>query len=73
MLRRRLRQAEARETHERDQREAAERSLAAQRGVTTKLRKQIAAGVCPCCHRSFQNLRRHMDGQHPDFAVRDGD
>jgi hypothetical protein len=23
--------------------------------------------VCPCCNRSFQNLRRHMATKHPEF------
>ncbi len=31
-------------------------------------RQRIAAGVCPCCNRSFKNLARHMAGQHPEFA-----
>ena len=44
-------------------------SLRAQRGVTTKLKKRIASGVCPCCKRSFKDLHRHMAGQHPDFAA----
>lgn len=51
-----------------DQKEAAERSNRALRGANTKLRKRVAAGVCPCCQRSFQNLARHMAGQHPNFA-----
>ena len=29
-----------------------------------RLEKRIEAGVCLHCHRSFQNLRRHMEGQH---------
>jgi|SRR6185503_11464951 len=52
-----------------------EQRLSAQRGQTTKarneakrLKERAANGVCPCCHRSFANLRRHMDGQHPGFA-----
>lgn len=44
------------------------RSAAAQRGVVTKLKKRAAAGVCPCCNRTFQNLARHMKSQHPQFA-----
>lgn len=24
-------------------------------------------GVCPCCKRSFQNLRRHIAAKHPGF------
>lgn len=45
-----------------------ERSHAATRGVVTKLKKRASAGVCPCCHRSFENLRRHMTSKHPDYA-----
>lgn len=56
-------------THLRDQREAAERQLSATRGQVTKLRKRIANGVCPCCHRTFANVARHMAGQHPDYAA----
>ena len=31
-------------------------------------RQRVAAGVCPECNRTFQNLARHMQGQHPDHA-----
>lgn len=31
-----------------------------------KLRKRIGNGVCPCCSRSFQNLRSHMRTKHPN-------
>lgn len=31
-----------------------------------KLRKRISNGVCPCCSRSFQNLRSHMRTKHPN-------
>lgn len=68
-LRKRLAAAEAARTHERDQREAAERSLRAQKGHATRLRRRIAAGTCPCCRRNFQDLARHMAGQHPDYAA----
>lgn len=44
------------------------RIAAAHKGQVTKLKNRAAAGVCPCCNRSFQNLKRHMDGQHPDYA-----
>jgi len=47
----------------------AERALAAQKGQVTKLRKRAKAGVCPCCNRQFQNLKRHMDSKHPDFGT----
>lgn len=29
--------------------------------------RRIANGVCPCCHRSFQNVARHMKTKHPDY------
>jgi hypothetical protein len=51
-----------------DQADAAERSNRALRGANTKLRKRVAAGVCPCCSRTFQDLARHMAGQHPNYA-----
>lgn len=36
----------------------------------TRLRRKLLRvhnGVCPCCQRTFQNLWRHMVGQHPEF------
>jgi hypothetical protein len=52
-------------------RQRTERRLTATRGVVTRTKKRIAAGVCPCCHRTFQQLARHMAGQHPDYAAED--
>lgn len=49
---------------------AEERSHAATRGHVTRKRKQlerVVAGVCPCCNRSFADLRRHMLSKHPEF------
>ena len=31
-------------------------------------RKRTANGVCPCCHRTFIALGRHMKTKHPEFA-----
>jgi hypothetical protein len=67
-LHRERQSADARIRAARDQADAAERSARSLRGANTKLRKRVAAGVCPCCRRSFQNVARHMAGQHPDFA-----
>ena len=53
---------------ERELREDTERRLRAQRGETTKAKKRAAAAVCPCCNRSFVQLRRHMASKHPDYA-----
>jgi hypothetical protein len=66
-LRRRLASEEderARVAAERDQAQASAR---ARKGAATKARKRSAAAVCPCCHRSFKQLRRHMENKHPDF------
>lgn len=53
---------------ERRRREEAERRESAQKGQVTKLKNRIGRGVCPCCNRSFTDLRRHMDTKHPDFT-----
>lgn len=45
------------------------RRAAAARGQVTKLKKRAAAGVCPCCNRTFHDLARHMAGQHPEFLA----
>lgn len=52
---------------EREAREATERRLTAQKAAKTRLRNRIKNGVCPCCTRSFTDLRRHIATKHPDF------
>lgn len=67
-LKERVASLESRLTHAQDQREAAERSNTALKGVVTKKTRQldrVSKGVCPECNRTFQNLQRHMEGQHP--------
>jgi hypothetical protein len=63
----------ARVASERDQAEA---SAKAQRGAATRARnerdasrRRHAAGVCPCCGRTFKQLQRHMASKHPDYEV----
>ena len=41
--------------------------LRAEKGAKTKLKKRIAAGVCPCCNRTFKQLANHMKNQHPEY------
>lgn len=62
------RRAEQRARASRELLEAEERSHAATRGHLTRTKKRVANGVCPCCNRSFVNLRRHMDCKHPEYA-----
>lgn len=52
---------------ERLAREATERRLIGQKSAKTRLRNRIKNGVCPCCTRSFINLREHIKTKHPDF------
>lgn len=63
--------ATVRERAEHDQtREDLQHTEARRRGekaAKTRIKKRLAKGVCPCCNRYFENLRRHMDGQHPEF------
>lgn len=35
----------------------------------TRLKRRAAAGVCPCCTRTFTNLANHMKTQHSDFML----
>ena len=46
----------------------ANRSRAALKGQVTKIKRRVAKGICPCCRRNFANLKRHMEGQHPDWS-----
>lgn len=48
--------------------DSAERSNQALKGVVTRTKKRIAAGCCPCCKRTFQNLRRHISTKHPGYS-----
>lgn len=67
-LRQQLDDARTRLTHARDERDFERRRVIAYKGVLGKTKKRIAAGVCPCCTRTFQNLARHMRAQHPDYT-----
>jgi hypothetical protein len=48
-------------------RDQAEASARAYKGVATKARKRAAATLCPCCNRSFVQMRRHLETKHPDY------
>ena len=45
------------------------RQLSATKGVVTRTKRRISHGVCPCCTRTFQNLREHMKNQHPAYQA----
>lgn len=67
-LREQLDRERARATRITAEKDQVEASLRATRGANTKLKKRIANGVCPYCHRTFKNVARHMAGQHPDYT-----
>ena len=54
----------------RDQADAAERSARAYRGHLTRMKRKIAAGVCPVgnCRRHFDNVQAHILTQHSAWA-----
>jgi hypothetical protein len=62
------------------QRDQAEAEARTQKGRATRFRNdrdrikgRVAAGVCPCCNRTFKNLERHMASQHPDWKEQQHD
>jgi len=63
----RLASAQEQSNHYREQRDATQRSNVALRGVTTRIKRRIAKGVCPCCNRTFADLARHMESKHPKY------
>jgi len=50
-----------------EQRDSADRRGAAARGQITKIKNRISKGICPCCNRSFENLKGHMETEHPNW------
>ncbi len=63
----RLDDAKARETALNDQLRASQRELEATRTTLLRDRHRFANGLCPCCNRSFTNVRRRMSDLHPDY------
>lgn len=37
-----------------------------------RVEKRVAAGVCPCCKRTFRQLSRHMQLKHSEFVKEHG-
>ena len=66
-----IKRAEYRAQSAQLEREEARQQLSATRGQMTKLKKRIAHGVCPCCHRTFVNMQKHMETKHPEYATQE--
>jgi hypothetical protein len=56
---------------EEENHQAERKAHSATKGKLTRTRKRIAAGVCPCCHRHFADLQRHMDTKHVGYSTSD--
>lgn len=67
-LKRQLAQEVSRHDQTRANLKETKKNLIVKKGQITKLKKRVSHGVCPCCHRSFTNLRRHMDTKHPKYS-----
>lgn len=65
----RARAAERAEAAAQEHAEYQARRTAAARGQVTRLKNRAAAGLCPCCNRSFVNLQRHMATKHAGFTA----
>lgn len=66
-LRKKLEVEQARRVALDDRLHAAEAEAERTRRVLIRDRHRFANGVCPCCNRSFENVARHMQSQHPDY------
>jgi len=49
-------------------REWAEQDAKSVRAEHARLKQRAHAGVCPCCHRTFSNVARHMKTKHAEVA-----
>lgn len=68
-LKKKVQALEAKDVATQDQLRAATQEAEALRIQILRDRQRFANGVCPCCNRSFTNVRRHMASQHPDYDV----
>lgn len=64
-----LQQARVREQALNDQLTAAIRDAEDTRIALMRDRSRYVNGVCLCCKRSFENVRRHMQTEHPDYDI----
>jgi hypothetical protein len=62
-----LDQRDERITELRESVERQTRRINGYKGVTTRLKRRIQAGRCPCCSHEFKDLGRHMKNQHPSW------
>lgn len=61
------------ERRQREHRQAAERRVAAMKGVVTRTKKRIARGKCVRCSCEFPDLAAHMATEHSDYGPAEED
>lgn len=48
-----------------------QKSVEEKKKIARKLKateKKLATGTCPCCDKTFKNVKQHMETEHPDFV-----
>lgn len=45
-----------------------ERRRRSEKAAKMRIANRVKNGVCPCCHRTFVNLQRHMKTKHADWT-----
>lgn len=66
-LEKRLKAEEQRANWWKEEAQTKAKQLSTTRSQLTKTKNRISKGICPCCHRQFVNLQRHMQNQHPGY------
>lgn len=51
----------------REQRDKLTRKLTTTKGHITRIKNRVGNGVCPCCKRTFKQLKQHMAHKHPNY------
>lgn len=67
-LRRQLEANEQALSWEKERTASLHKQLAKERKATTRLKRRVSVGVCPCCQRTVAQLARHMQTKHPEFV-----
>jgi hypothetical protein len=62
-------EARRRAQQEREARKHAEKVAQGYKGQMVRTQNRVSNGVCPCCNRSFANVKRHMTTQHPEYVL----
>lgn len=67
-LEKRLQREQARHDQTKAELKHTESQRRAEKAAKTRIKNRVSKGVCPCCKRSFVNLRCHMECKHPKYG-----